>query len=186
MDPPEARDEMRAFHNQAMQVEIGEAGVELGFGMAGEIGLPVGFVVAARDAAEEGEARAGERLVEPGGAVEEQGGTGFVRQILRMLGQVGEQQQRRAVLGSGEEDERGIGPAVRHGCGKHRAVEGCQELAGEGGGVGHRVSLARKALGREIGAGNAWACRAQHLTFPLLNAMGPFLSAHGQRGDFWQ
>ena len=55
----------------------------------------------------------GQGIGQPGRAVEEQGDPGLAGDIAAVLGQVGEQQQRRGVEVQGRQDQGGVGRAIR-------------------------------------------------------------------------
>ncbi len=59
------------------------------------------------------EARAGERIVAPGGGVDEQRDAVVVGDVAAALGEVRDENDRRRIVVDGDEDERGMGPAAR-------------------------------------------------------------------------
>jgi hypothetical protein len=94
VDPPEPGDQMRALDRDAVQLEVGEAGVSLGAGVpGGEARQEMGRgcrLHAAQDAC----ARSGQGILPAGSAIEQQRHARVVREVAGVLGQVGEQQQR--------------------------------------------------------------------------------------------
>src|SRR3546814_12646013 len=75
-------------------------------------GAPPRIVVAPHPAEHTGPGT-GQRLVQPGGAVDQQGGTGIGGEVAGVLGQARDQQQRRCVVVDSQQHQRGVGRAGR-------------------------------------------------------------------------
>ena len=83
---------MAAFDHDAVQVEIAEPGILRARRMArGEPGSGA-RLVAALGAADDGQARPGQRVGVPGGRLEQQRDARVGEQVFGMLGEVGQQQ----------------------------------------------------------------------------------------------
>src|SRR5579871_2024098 len=93
-NPSETGDEMGALEGDAVELEIGEAGIGLGRGMAGEEAGKQPLVADRSRLADQARPRAGERVCKTGGAVDEQGKPRIAGEVAAVLGQVGKKQQR--------------------------------------------------------------------------------------------
>lgn len=113
VDAPEAGDQMRRARLDGEEAEIAEIGIARGAGMAGEEARAAFRRVAAPRDTLHRHARAGQRFVEAGGAVEQQRDARLGGDVARMVGQPRDQQHRRRVVQAGDEDQRGIGLARR-------------------------------------------------------------------------
>ena len=111
-DLAEARHQMGPFDLDPVELEIGEGGIALGRGMAGDIAGEERLVPADGGPADQARPGPGQGIGQPGRAVEEQGDPGLAGDIAAVLGQVGEQQQRRGVQVQGRQDQGGVGRAI--------------------------------------------------------------------------
>ncbi len=88
------------------------------------------FVLRPFGAPQHGDARPGQRLIEPRGTVEQQGNPPIGLDRSRMLGQIAQQKDGRQVVIDRHQNQRCVGPAGRFGgqeCGQGRPIEAAQE-----------------------------------------------------------
>ena len=142
-DPAEARDEVRAPDGEAVDAEVGEAGIAGGLVVAGEETAAKRRVVVAADRAGEGEPRAGERVaVLAAGGDEQERAARVALEVAGVEGEVGEQHHRFA---------RGRG-RHRHQRGEGAAIIGVERAEAAGRGAAEHVPGGRG--GRERGVGH--------------------------------
>jgi hypothetical protein len=114
-DPAEARDEMPAFDRDPIEVEIAKAGIGGVRRMSRRETGRCSRIVASLGPAELGQPGTRERIGMPGHILEEQGDSGVGEQVLGMLGEIREQQQRAGIAVAGGGDQRNKSPAAKAG-----------------------------------------------------------------------
>ena len=112
-DLAEARHQMGPFDLDPVELEIGEGGIALGRGVAGDIAGQQGLVPVDGSPADQARPGPGQGIGQPGRPVEKQGDPGLTGDIAAMLGKVGEQQQRGGVRRQGGQDQGGVRAAIR-------------------------------------------------------------------------
>jgi hypothetical protein len=108
-DAAEAGDQMGPLDRHSVEMEILELGVAGRGGMAGQIAAAVTRLVARAEPPLQGHPLTGERILALGGAVEQQGSTLVVRGVPGVIGQVRQQQQRRASVVGRDVDQGHVG-----------------------------------------------------------------------------
>jgi hypothetical protein len=106
------------FDRHAIEVKVGETGINGRIRVAGqEPGLEA-LVIAGLDLAQQAGPGSGQRITPAAGPIEQQGRARISVQVLRMIGQIGEQQQRTGIVIERDQDQRyirrgGVSPAKR-------------------------------------------------------------------------
>jgi len=140
MDAPEPRHQMGAGGDHAVEMEILEADVSAGTGVA--LKEAVGFIIPSLNLAQKGQSCPVEGILDPCRPVEEEGGARIAAEIERMLRQIREEEKRCPIFRCRHQDQRRVRRAVFEGGREARA----QALAQEDPGKSDRVIVHRHIL----------------------------------------
>ena len=155
--PREAAYEVAARGGEPVDVEVGEAGIERGIGVAGEKAALKPWLLGARDAPQHAQAGAGLRILQPRCGLDEQARAWIAGEVAGVVGDIGQQQDRAGVEIAGDGHQRCVRPAVG-GCERRRQrrLAGLAQqtpcCCGDGhavriaGGAGWRSTRSRKVM----------------------------------------